>query len=227
LDRAIALEEEYAWALALRGETYREMGEYEQALADLDRAIALDEKYAWALALRGETYRRIGEYEQALADLDRAIALDENDAWALASRGETYRAMGQYEQALADFDRAIELRPEYHWCFYSRALAFGALGKTDRVDEDLMRAIQHAREVYEKKPQDWRNTFNLAVYYLLAGESERADSLYQEAVSGGASLYIIQEAIRDLEDVLSVFPDHSQAQAMRDLLRQHLRKSKA
>jgi tetratricopeptide (TPR) repeat protein len=61
LDRAIALEENNAWALALRGETYRKMGEYEQALADLDRAIALDEKYAWALALRGEIYRRIGE----------------------------------------------------------------------------------------------------------------------------------------------------------------------
>ena len=34
-----------AWAIASRGETYRQMGRFAEALADFDRAIALDEKY--------------------------------------------------------------------------------------------------------------------------------------------------------------------------------------
>ncbi len=43
-DRAIELDEKYAWAIARRGETYRLMGKYAEALADFDRAIELDEK---------------------------------------------------------------------------------------------------------------------------------------------------------------------------------------
>ncbi len=37
-DRAIALDEKYAWTIARRGETYRLMGKYPEALADFDRA---------------------------------------------------------------------------------------------------------------------------------------------------------------------------------------------
>ena len=51
-DRAIGLDEKYAWAIANRGITYRLMDKYELALADFDRAIDLDEKYAWAIAER-------------------------------------------------------------------------------------------------------------------------------------------------------------------------------
>jgi tetratricopeptide (TPR) repeat protein len=42
LDRAIELDAEYAWAIARRGETYREMERYDDALADFNRAIELD-----------------------------------------------------------------------------------------------------------------------------------------------------------------------------------------
>ena len=71
--------------------TYREMGRYEEALADFSRAIELDPGNAWAIAVRGETYREMERYEEALADLNRAIELDPGDGWAIAHRGETYR----------------------------------------------------------------------------------------------------------------------------------------
>ncbi len=77
-DRAIALDEKIAWAIAQRGVTYQLMKRYEEALADFDRAIALNEKMDWAIASRGETYQLMERYEEALADFDRAIALDEN-----------------------------------------------------------------------------------------------------------------------------------------------------
>ena len=44
-------------AIASRGQTYRLMGRYDEALADLSRAIELDPGYAWAIAGRGQTYR--------------------------------------------------------------------------------------------------------------------------------------------------------------------------
>ncbi len=39
LSRAIELDDKDAWAIANRGETYRQMGKFEDALADLSRAI--------------------------------------------------------------------------------------------------------------------------------------------------------------------------------------------
>jgi tetratricopeptide (TPR) repeat protein len=93
-----------------RGETYREMGRYGEALGDFNRAIDLDpalEWLEWAIANRGETYRRMGRYGEALADFNRAIELDPDDARTIGSRGETYQAMGRYQDALADFNRAI------------------------------------------------------------------------------------------------------------------------
>ncbi|MEH2183547.1 tetratricopeptide repeat protein, partial [Nostoc sp.] len=98
-------------ALGWRGETYRLMKQYTEALQDFDRAIELDPKYAWAIASRGETYHSIKQYTEALQDFNRAIELDPKLEWAIASRGETYHSIKQYTEALQDFNRAIELDP--------------------------------------------------------------------------------------------------------------------
>jgi tetratricopeptide (TPR) repeat protein len=95
-----------------RHETYRAMGRYDEALANLNRAIELDPEDARAIGSRGQTYRLMGRYDEALADFNRAIELDPDLGWAIANRGETFRAMGRYDEALADLNRAIELDPE-------------------------------------------------------------------------------------------------------------------
>ncbi len=110
LSREGIAELERASLYASRGQTYLQMGKFEDALADLSRAIELDDKYAWAIASRGQTYRQMGKFEDALADLSRAIELDDKYAWAIASRGVTYLQMGKFEDALADLSRAIESR---------------------------------------------------------------------------------------------------------------------
>ncbi len=221
-DHAIELDPGYEWAIANRGVTCRLIERHQEALADLDRAIELDPAYAWAIASRALTYRMMERYEEALADFSRAAELDPEYDWPMAGRGETYRLIGRYEEALADFNRAIGLEPEQDWYRYDRALTYQALGQTDQAQSDLTLAIQRGRERYEKSPHDWRNTLNLALYHLAAGEAEDAQRLYREALSGGASPHRIREALRDLEDFLSVLPDRPKAQAIRDLLQAHL-----
>ena len=92
--RAVALNPDYAWAVAERGKTYRKMGEYDKALADFDQAIELKPDYNWALAGRGETYRLIGEKEKALADFDQALDNNPNDAWTHRRRERVLRNGG-------------------------------------------------------------------------------------------------------------------------------------
>ena len=58
-----------------RGQTYRLMGRYEEALTDFHRAIELRPDAGWIAAERGQTYRLMDQPEQALADFDQAIEL--------------------------------------------------------------------------------------------------------------------------------------------------------
>jgi tetratricopeptide (TPR) repeat protein len=224
-DRAIELNPDYAEAIASRGVTYGQVGCYDEALADFTRVIELKPNYTWAIASRGEAYRRMGLYDDARVDFDRAIELKPSYTWAIASRGVTYLLMGRYEEALTDFGRAIELGPENDWYFYNRALVYRVMGRTSEARTDVTVAIQFARQRYEQSPQDKLNIFNLALYYLAAGEAERAERLYRQVLSDGASPYLIRGAILTLEIFLKVLPNHPQAQVMRDLLQQHLQEA--
>jgi tetratricopeptide (TPR) repeat protein len=67
------LDPDDAWAIAHRGETYRLMGCYAEALADFERAIALEPDQDWYLYDRALTRRALGQVDLAQADLTAAI----------------------------------------------------------------------------------------------------------------------------------------------------------
>jgi hypothetical protein len=68
---------------------------------------------------------------------------------------------------------------------------------------------------------DWRNNFNLALYYLAAGQVGESHELYDR--SSEASTDLIEMAIRDLDDYLTLFSDRSQVREIRDSLSERLR----
>ena len=53
----------------MRGDAYRMLDRYYEAVADLTRALELDPDDADALASRGDSYRLLGRCEEAVADL--------------------------------------------------------------------------------------------------------------------------------------------------------------
>ncbi|MEH2406936.1 tetratricopeptide repeat protein [Nostoc sp.] len=221
-DRAIELNPKLHWAIASRGVTYRLMERYPEALEDFDRAIELNPKSDWAIAKRGQTYHSMKRYPEALQDFDRAIELNPKLDWAIASRGQTYLMLKLYNEALADFNRAIDLDSDSNWKLYNRALAYQALNQPDKAWADLALAIKLAKQHYEKDAKDSSNAFNLALYYLAAQYHQPAERLYLHVLSQGASLEHTHAAIQDLNDFLTVFPDHVQAISMRRLLHSSL-----
>jgi tetratricopeptide (TPR) repeat protein len=152
-----------------RGDTHRQKGRYEEALANYSRAIVLDPNPASAISSRGETYRQMGRYEEALADLTHAIALDPNSTLAIGSRGVTYRQMMRYEKALADLTRAIELDPNLALAYGSRGKTYRQMGRNEEALADLTRAIELDPNL------DWA--------YLSRGETYRLMGRYEEALA--------------------------------------------
>jgi tetratricopeptide (TPR) repeat protein len=143
----------------------------------------------------------------------------------IAIRGRICYLNGRYEEALVSLNRAIELDPDEERYLYDRALVHRAIGRVEEAQADLAAAIRRARQRYANAPQTWRNTLDLALYYLAAGKFAEADRLYRGALSGGAPLHLIREAICALDDLFRVFPDHAQARAMRGLLQEHLQEA--
>ncbi|MDZ8108539.1 MAG: tetratricopeptide repeat protein [Nostoc sp. DedQUE12a] len=228
-NRAIELDPNDQWAMAHRGINYRYMQRYPESLEDLNCAIQLDPNNQWAIASRGDTYRCMQRYNEALQDFNRVIELDGSFQWTSGRgfRAFIYQRMHRYHEAQQDLDRAILLNRNYQddWYLYGRALTYLALNQPDKARDDLVLAIKLAKEHYEKDPQNWRNAFNLALYYLAAQYNQPAEYLYRHTLSQGASFDIriaIQIAIQDLNSFLTVFPNHVQATSMRELLQSSL-----
>ncbi|WP_242040404.1 tetratricopeptide repeat protein [Anabaena subtropica] len=221
-DHAIELNPKYSRAIASRGKTYRAMERYEEALQDFDLAIELNPKSDWAIASRGQTYMAMKRYKEALQDFDCAIELNPKYDWAIALRGQTYLLMQRYEEAVKDLNLTISLNVDDDWYLYMRALAYTALQQKDKAQADIAIAIKLAKQGYEQDAKNWCNTFNLAIYYLAAEYTNPAEELYRYGLSHGASLESKREAIQDLNEFLIIFPNHVQAQAMRQLLKSSL-----
>jgi tetratricopeptide (TPR) repeat protein len=219
---ALELDDEDNWARTQRGDTYRLMEKYDEALADFTRVLELDGKYGWARSLRGQTYCLMAKYDKALADFTSAIELDDTNVYMFALRGVTYRLMAKYEEALTDLTHAIELDDTDDWWRYHRAQLHWLRGEPEQANADILTAIEQSSHQRAQDPLDWNNILNLALYYLAVDQFQSSEQLYHEAIDQNAPSNTIRDAINDLNDFLTMHPNHAQAQAMHVLLRLHL-----
>lgn len=139
LNKAISYSNNYFWARAQLGETYRIVAivnnrdeKYiEQAIEHFQIALNAekpeDSNYAWALAHLGATYRlrmtsdiqllsenKIdkGNKENALHCLNRALELIPTYAWAWGMRATVYRLSQEYEDSYWDLEVETVIAPE-------------------------------------------------------------------------------------------------------------------
>lgn len=111
LNRVIALREQpSAQVYYMRGRSYQQLKEYEQAEKDLTLALELNDKLWRAYLARGEVRLfYLKEYEPAIADL--SVYLNNNNSEvvsALTYRGFGYYKLGNYELSEQDYRRALD-----------------------------------------------------------------------------------------------------------------------
>ncbi|XGV96181.1 MAG: tetratricopeptide repeat protein [Leptolyngbya sp. BL-A-14] len=234
-------------AIASRGMTYRLMMRYEDALTDLKRAIEIDASKDWVIVIRDEIHRLVTRDEKlncdliankawwanvnyghtnreskqyTIRDFNPAIEFGSDSSWNLRGRRAAYLLNGQPDTALQALTQASSPDPKDDWFPYIRALAYLKLNQLQPVQTDLATAIQLAQTKYEQSPTDWQNTFNLALYHLAADHTETADALYHQSLTAPAEW--LRMGIDDLQDFLTLFPNHAQAQQMVTLLQSTL-----
>src|SRR5258708_6165610 len=77
---AVRISPKFSRAYGDRGDTYRQMGKVDLALADYDRALEIDKKYFWFCEARGDILRSQGKLDGAAADYRSALETAKDDA---------------------------------------------------------------------------------------------------------------------------------------------------
>jgi tetratricopeptide (TPR) repeat protein len=196
-----------------------EDGELKDGFAMFDRLCnmidLIPQAKGYVLAYRGERYSQDEKWEKALHDFEEALHHISEDARTVGSRGETYLLMGRYPEALADFERAIALDEKAGWYRYRRAQVYMLIGQIKAFESDIQAAIELGQATLHSKPDDCQSGFNLALYYLAAGNVTETESQYTHFASACSSLAQLQDAVDDLTDFLAIQPFNEQAQRTR------------
>lgn len=149
--RAIAEDENYAWAHAHLGAAYRDKAapSYLQSKESFEKAIQLKgQKYAWAWANLGSLYNKMQEYDQALESFQKAIEIDPNYAWAYAHLGRTLNLLARYQEAEESLTQAIRLNGQYAFAYALRGAVYSHLNNYEAAVFDILTAIQLDNTIY-------------------------------------------------------------------------------
>ena len=146
IDRALALDPEYAHAHAWRGcilgQAYSNAwakdaeATFKQVMAELDRAIALDDNDADVHRILAAVSILRNDFTRARYHQDRALALNPNYDLVVVQMGELFTWLGQAEEGVAWIRRAMKLNPHHPARFWSH------LGKACFVGRQYGQAIE-------------------------------------------------------------------------------------
>jgi tetratricopeptide (TPR) repeat protein len=208
-DRAIALDDTYARAWVGRAEVLQWFDRFPESIGAFDKALKHEPDSAWALVRKGDVLSSMERFEDALRCYESAINIEPAAvANAVAEQAERLFERQRYEQALPLFDMVLAGNEKADAAYYYRALAHHLIGQKGGVEQDLKSAIKIAEETYHKTPQNWENTFNLALYYLTFGDVDKAMHVYEEALKNKVSASRIRDAIQNVSGILTLFPEY-------------------
>ena len=132
-----------------RGNTYKNLGDYQNAIENYDKAI---QDYSKAIELnpnnasyfdnRGNIYFDLENYDKAIQDFNKAIELNSNNVSYFDNRGNIYFNLENYDKAIQDFNKAIELNPNNALTYYNRGSAYNNLKNYDKAIQDFNKAIE-------------------------------------------------------------------------------------
>lgn len=169
---------------------YRDIGDYDGAMAVLDTIRAKAPSNTFPLRLRSEIHMKQGDTLAAIANLDTLLTMDKYDHSAYMARATINLQLEHFEEVEKDLTQAIWLSPQTGY-YINRGLARIELGNLKGAMEDYNIAI-------DLEPQNPLARMNRALLREKIGDYNRA--------------------IEDYSFVLECVPDHIRARYARALL---------
>ncbi len=140
---AIDIDPYLATAYANRGLHYKNMGNYDDALADFNMALEINPYCSFCYRFRGNLYGEVYlDFTQALADHELAVTYDPYDSRAFMSRGIAYTMLGNTYVAISDYKRALELDSTNENAAYNLGALYGHLGKYNSAESTYTAVLE-------------------------------------------------------------------------------------
>jgi len=178
--KALDLEDGLAEAHASRGLALSLRERYPEAMAEFDQAIALDPNLFEAHYFYARACFAQGKLDEAARLFQRAADIKPDDYQALLVLPGVLRSLGREQdmktaarEGVVRAERELTLHPENPRPAYLGAVGLAALGEFDRAKEWAARALAI-------DPGDGLAQYNVACFYSLVGEHERAIDLLLE-----------------------------------------------
>jgi len=166
----------------------------------MEQATRLAPAFSPGWSSLGYFYDLQGDLAAAQAAHERALALMPANVYALLGLGAIALQRGDPAQALTHFGEALRRQPEYVKAIpdpiqnalisthLDLALAYERLGRTADAGQELATARQLAEAAVTAWPMHPQARFQLAVVYWLAGETDKAETAFNDAARCDASL---------------------------------------
>jgi tetratricopeptide (TPR) repeat protein len=231
-NKAVKLYPTYMVAIANRGVTHDNLGQKDEAIADLERALAINPNSPnpdFIIRIANLRYL-LNDFTGSIADYNRLLAMDKLYPRIYSKRAGSEAMLGKAQEALQDADKALSLDPKDEEAYNSRGLANRLLGRLDEAVNDFSLAI-HIREDYSR-PYNNRGTV-----YLAQGQPERAIEDFSKAIkldSYFADPYsnrgVVEQkldrneaALKDLDTALRLNPNFADAYQNRGVVKNVLK----
>jgi len=194
--KALELSPDLAEGHVAMGDLYRNIGAYEQSIAEYQQAIKSEPFLAIAWRGIGMAFAELGREVEAENALVNATEYDPDDLLCLFELGDFYMDRGRYVEAKPVFER-MALHPR------AGASAFNAVGYARSMLGDFEGAAEAWRQAIALEPTGLVYS-NVGVMYYYAGNFDAAVIMQQEAVA-----LVPEEPVNwsNLADALRETPD--------------------
>ena len=125
-----------------RGQAYRRLEKYVEALADFDKAVEIKPDLAPGFFEAGLAYQAQEKYKQAIKSYDSAIKISPDNAEYVYSRCVSKSWSGDNAGAREDCRKAVKLKPDYVDAWATLGRAHEDLGQLDEAEKCYKKVLE-------------------------------------------------------------------------------------
>jgi serine/threonine protein kinase/tetratricopeptide (TPR) repeat protein len=206
LEKAIALDPNYAqayanmgWGLSMKAQFLTMPALLDRAVEHLQKAIELRPMLSDSYSALGMTFIAMDRVDDAIGALKRALAFAPHDSFVHAALGRAYYiGKGMFREAAYEYEQAVNDAQEGSWVAPSLAHCLTYLGEYGRAEQMARRAID-AQEQYLRGHEGMQIIGAYArlghVYYLQGRYDDAIAEYYREVVFARQSDHVLKERV--------------------------------
>lgn len=163
-------------------ETYRVLGDYDQAIATLKRGLNLYQNDGSFYISLSRVYSLSDRHQDAAAAAQIATKLLPNEQMGYTNLCRAYNDLKQYNQAIEACKKALELRPNDGETHFYLARAYDSLKNKALADASYQKAVEGLLEYTQKNPYDSDGFYLLGNAYFAIDQPSRAIEAYKKCI---------------------------------------------